>query len=513
MKSWSLTHRIVAGFAAMLLITVLLCAATWRFVAVIHARFAEVAAERVPAIELLANVRNRVIESQGLIYKHIASLSAEDKTAFERQIDANSEQNNQDMDRYATMLRSEASKQLWETLRSAQGRYRVVRKELLAQSRAETTPADSAKVYLRARGELDPVIATYSEAFGASLAQAHREVETASAATAGAVSAANLAAVSGGLAALVGGGLLAFFISRGSSRVLKRVTDALREASAQVAAAAGQVASASQTLAQGTSEQAASLEETSASLEEIGGIARRNAEGAERLQAMAHDTRETTTSGVEQMRAMVDAMAAIKNSSDNIAKIVKSIDEIAFQTNILALNAAVEAARAGEAGLGFAVVAEEVRALAQRAAGAARETTEKIEDSIAKSAHGASLSDRLADSLRQIEDKTGKMNGVIGDIAVASKEQTQGLGQLSSAVGQIDTVTQSNAASAEETASAAEELNAQAETLMESVDQLAALTGTHRRNETRVNAPGRTAEQAWTATPLPRKAARATAPV
>jgi methyl-accepting chemotaxis protein len=480
MKSWSISRRIIAGFAAMLGVTILLGASTWRLTGRIQSRFAEVAEDRVPAIELLGAVRFRIIESQGLIYRHIYSPTVDDKAAIERQIDANSKQNTADMDRYGGMLRSEAARELWARVRADQARYRELRKDLLAASRQATTPEESAKLNLRARSELDPLIVTYADSFSRSIDLAHREIQNAVVATSGVVRLASAAAVLGGFAALLGGGVLVVLISGGVNRTLHEVSEALALASDQVASAAGEVASASQSLAQGTSEQAASLEETSATLEEISSMARRNAESATRVQGAAKDTGEATATGAQQMREMVEAMDAIKNSSDNIAKIVKSIDEIAFQTNILALNAAVEAARAGEAGMGFAVVAEEVRALAQRAAGAARETTERIEDSIAKSDHGASLSGRLAQSLKQIEEKTGRMTGDIGEIAAASQEQTQGINQLGSAVAQIDKVTQTNAASAEETASAAEELNAQAEALRDNVERLSVLAGDRR---------------------------------
>jgi methyl-accepting chemotaxis protein len=212
-------------------------------------------------------------------------------------------------------------------------------------------------------------------------------------------------------------------------------------------------------------------------------MTKRNAEGAESARVLAADTRQSTEQGTKQMTEMVVAMNAIKSSSDNIAKIIKTIDEIAFQTNILALNAAIEAARAGEAGAGFSVVAEEVRSLAQRSAHAARETAEKIADSIQKSTHGAEISEKLAGGLDQIAQKTRQMHDLVNEIASASKEQTQGLVQIGTAVMHIDKVTQSNAASAEETASAAEELNAQAGALRNNVDELMKLVGSNARKD------------------------------
>jgi methyl-accepting chemotaxis protein len=268
------------------------------------------------------------------------------------------------------------------------------------------------------------------------------------------------------------GALLAFFITRSITRPIKAVAETLAAGAEQTASAAGQVSSASQSLAEGASEQAASLEETSSSLEEMASMTRRNAENAGKVKDLGSQARHAGDQGVHDMAKMTDAMQAIKASSDEVAKIIKTIDEIAFQTNILALNAAVEAARAGEAGMGFAVVADEVRNLAQRAAQSAKETAAKIEDAVQKSALGAEISGKVATSLEEIVGKARQVDELAGEVAAASREQSQGIEQVNSAVTQMDKVTQSNAASAEESASAAEELNAQAENLNEAVDQL-----------------------------------------
>ncbi len=280
-----------------------------------------------------------------------------------------------------------------------------------------------------------------------------------------------------GITGVLIGIVLAYLTITRINRKLSQVATSLNQAAHQVGSAANQVSAASQTLADGASQQAASLEETSASLEEIDSQTKRNAEHAETARTLSTDTRPATEQGPPQMQEMVSAMTDIKASSDNIAKIIKTIDEIAFQTNILALNAAVEAARAGEAGAGFAVVAEEVRNLAQRAAHAARETAEKIDDSIAKSARGAELSTRVSSGLEQITEKARKMNDLVGEIATSSKEQAQGLTQVGGAVSQMDRVTQANASSAEETASAAAEMKAQSATMIENVNELMRLVG------------------------------------
>ncbi len=271
--------------------------------------------------------------------------------------------------------------------------------------------------------------------------------------------------------------LIAWSIRRSVSRLLFNIAGTLNMGADQVAAASAQVAAASQTLADGASSQAASLEETSAALEEIASMIRRNSDASDQAKQIASETRTAADVGAMDMEQMKQSMADIKDSSDNVAKIVKTIDEIAFQTNILALNAAVEAARAGEAGAGFAIVADEVRSLAQRSALAARETSEKISDAISKSVLGVEVSTKVAASFGQITSKARQLDELVTQIAVASKEQSEGISQINLAVIQIDKVTQSSAATSEESAAASEELNAQAVGQKQSVAELISLVG------------------------------------
>ncbi len=274
--------------------------------------------------------------------------------------------------------------------------------------------------------------------------------------------------------AVLVGALLAFGwrFRNQTTRQLLGIATSLSDAADQVSSAAAQVSSSSQSLAQGAGEQAASLEETSASLEEMSSMTKRNAEGALQAKKLSNETRTAADTGATEMTEMKQAVDAIKLSSDSIAKIIKTIDEIAFQTNILALNAAVEAARAGEAGMGFAVVAEEVRNLAQRSAQSARETAAKIEDSVKKSDHGVRISEKVVKSLGEIIGKARRVDELVAEIATASQEQTQGIGQVNKAVSEMDKVTQSNAGNAEETAAAAEELSAQSIAMKEAVAEL-----------------------------------------
>ena len=269
--------------------------------------------------------------------------------------------------------------------------------------------------------------------------------------------------------------LLAIYFIRSITRPINNVTFQLEEGAQQNSSAASQVSASSQSLAEGSSQQAASLEETSASLEELSSMTRHNAESAQKANDLAKQARTAADKGAAEMSAMSGAMEAIKVSSDDIAKIIKTIDEIAFQTNILALNAAVEAARAGEAGMGFAVVADEVRNLAQRSANAAKETAAKIEGAIAKTGQGVDINRKVVEALNEIVNKVRQVDELVAEVANASSEQTQGIAQINTAVSQMDKVVQSNAANAEECAAAAQELNAQSEVMKQSVSGLLAL--------------------------------------
>lgn len=294
-------------------------------------------------------------------------------------------------------------------------------------------------------------------------------------------------------------------INRSISRPLKSAINSLGAGAQEIHEASGQVSSASQSLAEGASEQAAALEQTSAAIQEMDRGVKQNAEVARTTGEHARDSRSAASSGVESMNSlsqqvdtvsqsakeMEQAMQAIQQSSDGIARIIKTIDEIAFQTNILALNAAVEAARAGEAGAGFAVVADEVRSLAQRASEAASETAEMISDSTTRSRHGVEVNATVGENLgqvlthaRQVEASLSQIaNGVaqvaelMSGIEKTVAGQEAGFGQVTESITHINEVTQGTAASAEEAAASSEQLNAQASSLQEIVGVLATMVG------------------------------------
>ncbi|MCD9184937.1 MAG: methyl-accepting chemotaxis protein [Pyrinomonadaceae bacterium] len=234
----------------------------------------------------------------------------------------------------------------------------------------------------------------------------------------------------------------------------------------QVASAAMEISSGSQSLAQGASEQASTIEEVSSSLQEISSMTQQNATNSKEARSLSDNARISTERGMHSMDQLSNAIGKIKESSDSTAKIVKTIEEIAFQTNLLALNAAVEAARAGDAGKGFAVVAEEVRNLAMRSAEAAKTTAQLIDEAVTNTNHGVTLNDEVKKNLAEINEQIEKVSVVVSEIAAASDQQNQGVVQINTAIEQMNGVTQQTAANSEESASAAEELSSQSQEMM-----------------------------------------------
>ncbi len=290
--------------------------------------------------------------------------------------------------------------------------------------------------------------------------------------------------------------IIGWLILRSINQALRAITRELSQNVFDTSTAANQVASVSQTLAAGTSEQASSIEETSAALEEMAGMVRGNADNTGKATAFVAEARGVVETGSSVVAELLTAMAEVDTSSTMMSNIIKTIDEIAFQTNILALNAAVEAARAGEAGAGFAVVADEVRSLAQRSAAAARETSEILGTRIGEGSKKIrSSANKVESSLEQISTRIRSTDGLVTEIATATREQSLGVDQLSSAMSTLDQISQGNAGVAQQCASAADALHERAESMRRLVAVLGGMVGEHTLTDSGPPNPAAKAEE------------------
>jgi methyl-accepting chemotaxis protein len=475
MKNWTIGKRITLGFASIIAIFALLGASGYSLLTAINGHSEHVARQTSPTVQLCDQIGMKARDSAQAVYKHLGSSDREDMARLDEQIKAGAVENTKTMEKIEQLNANEKYRDLLASIRTAQAEYRNAREAVLVLSRQGTK---NLAAYNLARTQLDPAMARYLATLQALIDFSRAEENNATQGIVTAVNTAKMGMLAGILLTLVMGAGMAFLITRNTNRALNTIAADLNEGSNQVAASSGQVSSSSQSLAGAASEQAASLEETSSSLEEMASMTKRNAGNAQKANELAKETRTEAEKGAADMQAMSAAMAAIKVSSDDIAKIIKTIDEIAFQTNILALNAAVEAARAGEAGMGFAVVADEVRNLAQRSAQAAKETSAKIEGAIGKTGQGVEISGKVVKTLGEIVNRVRQLDDLIAEVAGASREQTQGIDQVNLAVSQMDQVTQTNAANAEEMAASAQELTAQASLMKRAVTGLVALVGT-----------------------------------
>jgi methyl-accepting chemotaxis protein len=465
----SLSQKLYAGFAAVLIIVACLGFFALKEIKGIGTHSEKIVKDNMPGITIAMQIDVMARRNMVLAARHIFETDPENIAAIDKDLEENRAQLDEAFKKYESTITTEKDRQLFEAIGAPRTVFRnLLNEKLLVLSRANKNE-EAAKLY---NGEFNKAYFPYRDAIVALAEYNIKSGEESGTNISESISSAQTGIISGLIAAILVGAALGFFLSRSISTALNRVIESLSEGSSQVSSASNQVSSSSQSMAEGASEQASSLEETSASLEEMASMTRQNSDNAKMANTTAAETKASVDRSREAMRRMGDAITQIKSSSDQTAKIIKTIDEIAFQTNLLALNAAVEAARAGEAGKGFAVVAEEVRNLAQRSAEAAKNTSALIEESQQNAINGVNASQEVGGILTQVVEKVQSLTQLIGEVANASEEQAKGIDQITTAVSQMDKVTQSNAANAEESASASEELFAQAKELGDMVNVL-----------------------------------------
>ena len=474
MNNWTIPRRITLGYLLLVLLSIILgLTALWR-IRDINSQVTMLARNTVPSVVLLGNVNASTIRLRRMASRVLLSEGS-NRSAAEQAFQETKAEGDRSVAEYKeTCIADQADADLLEAVRQVRLVLMAACDKVVAAAAREGGKEEAQGILLN---EVDPALAKCEDAMGRHIdynvtlgeAAAKRAMEIVQVSYLG---------VGGTLAlAAILGSIVGWLTVRAAKRSLGGISDSLESGASHTSTASSQLSSSSQSLAEGCAEQGSSVAETSAALEQMSVMIRSTSDNAERAKGFANQARHAAQQGADTMVEMNTAMSAIEASSAEVAKIVKNIDEIAFQTNILALNAAVEAARAGEAGAGFAVVADEVRSLAQRSAAAAKETAEKIEAAIANSRRGSVSCGKVGESLREIVEKVGAADGLVAEISTAAKEQAQGIQQVGQAMTQMDKITQANASSAAETASAAEELNSQAKTLQDLVDHLRALVG------------------------------------
>ena len=471
MRNQTVGRQITLAFGLMLALTAALGVVAVYAIGSLNRSVAGLAEDNLPSVYLAGRLNTGAKAILMRIHLHMQSNSAEKQAKYEKYLNDRAVAWNEEMAKYEALASQSADRALTASAREDMQALLAAWQKIRPLSSAFQHQEAFAVYEQEATKPGDRLDETMKKLVALNNKQAEAASEAATATASRARWRVNLILFS----TLLVGVAMAFFMVRWIKTRLRSAIRDLEEAAGQVSRASSHIATASQDLASGASEQAAALEETSASSEEVNSMARKNAENSRQASNTVRDSAAGVEAAGKALEGMVQAMDQISESSGKVGRIIKVIDEIAFQTNILALNAAVEAARAGEAGLGFAVVADEVRNLAQRSAQAAKDTAALIEESIERSTSGKSSVEVVAAAIRGITAGSGKVRELVEEVGTGSEEQARGIEQIAKVVVQMEQMTQKTAANAEESAAAAQQLSAQTATLQSIVRDLSEL--------------------------------------